>query len=84
MLKAFNDSILVTIVIEEKKKGLLIVPDERKEYNLGIVYSIGKDVTGLSVGGKVFFSKYAGSPIEYGEMTFFSVNVKEIKAIIED
>lgn len=88
MIEAFGDRILVRIVEIEKKKGLLIVPDEKKDFQIGQVFSIGYDASlfehsldaYLDVGDYVYTRKYAGLLIEYDGIEYVSLEQKEILA----
>lgn len=88
MIQAFGERILVRIVDIEKKKSLVIVPDEKKEYQIGQIVSIGGDLPisesneggFMEVGSYVWTRKYAGLLLEYDNVEYVSLDSKEILA----
>jgi co-chaperonin GroES (HSP10) len=88
MIQAFGERILVRIVETEKKKTLLIVPDEKKEYQVGQIVSIGGDLPisesneggFMEPGSYVWTRKYAGLLLEYDSVEYVSLDSKEILA----
>lgn len=78
MIHGYGDRVLVRIVEIEKKKSLLIVPDEKKEFQIGIV--IGGDGENLIDGDYVWTRKYAGLLVEYDGIEYVSLDQKEILA----
>ena len=88
MIQAFGERILVRIVETEKKKSLVIVPDEKKEYQVGQIVSIGGDLPlsesneggFMEPGSYVWTRKYAGLLLEYDNIEYVSLDSKEILA----
>lgn len=92
MIEAFGERILVRIVEIEKKKGILIVPDEKKDFQIGQVVSIGPDSyifeadrgDYITVGSYVYTRKFAGLLLEYDGVEYISLDPKEILAFSEE
>jgi co-chaperonin GroES (HSP10) len=88
LISAVGNRVLVKLVEFEKKKGLLIVPDEKKEYQIGQVLSYGADTCEnggeISIGGYVFTRKYAGLLVEYAGQELVSLDFSEILAFSMD
>ena len=92
MIQAFGDRILVRIVELEKKKGTLIMPDEKKEFQIGQIVSIGAGLTfegipqdsPIFVDDFVYTRKYAGLLIEYDGVEYVSLDHKEILAYAKE
>lgn len=92
MIQAYGERILVRIVELEKKKSLLIVPDEKKEFQVGQIVSMGADLplfeaneSGFMITGHyVWTRKYAGLLIEYDGIEYVSLDQKEILAYSEE
>ncbi len=92
MIQAFGERILVRIVEPEKKQGLLIVPDEKKDFQIGQIVSIGADLPlsesneggFLGPGHYLWSRKFAGLLIEYQGVEYVSLDPKEILAFSKD
>jgi chaperonin GroES len=92
MIQAFGERILVQIVEKEKKQGVLIVPDDKNEFQIGKVTSIGPDLPlvesneggFLETGNFVYTRKYAGLLIEYEGVEYVSIDHKEILAFSKE
>lgn len=92
MIRAFGDRILVRIIEKEKKKSIVIVPEERKEYQIGQVVAVGPESEWekgdgdfvLLIGYYVYTRKYAGLLIEYDGIEYVSLESKEILAFSEE
>lgn len=93
MIKSYGERILVRIVeMPREKKSLLIMPDEKKDFQIGKVESIGFDMPVfesneggyLNVGDYVYTRKYAGLLIEYDGIEYVSLDKKEILAFNEE
>lgn len=92
MIQAYGERMLVRIVEKEKKQGVLIVPDDKKEYQIGKVESLGFDLPifesneggSLSVGDYVYTRKYAGLLVEYDGIEYVSLDSKEILAFAKE
>lgn len=88
MINAYGERILVRIVELEKKKGVLIIPDEKKDYQIGQVVSLGAALAfegiptdaPVFIGDYVYTRKYAGLLIEYDGIEYVSLDTKEILA----
>lgn len=64
-MKALGNKLLVKVVVDEKENGLVIIPDAAKEEpQTAEVVLVGKDVSEIGVGDKIFFMKYTGVPFE--------------------
>jgi len=92
MIQSYGERILVRIVEKEAKKGPLILHDEKKDFQIGQVVSIGE---GLQYDGEGFFNsmqiddyvytrRYAGLLIEYDGIEYVSLDTKEILAYSEE
>jgi len=92
MIQAFGERVLVRIVELEKKKGILIVPEEKKEFQIGCIASIGAGLvfegiphdSPIFVGDYVYTRKYAGLLIEYDGVEYVSLDTKEILAFAKE
>jgi len=88
MIQSFAGRILVRIVETEKKKSLVIIPDEKKEYQIGQIVSIGGDLPiiesqdggFMKPGSYVWARKYSGLLMEYDGIEYVSLESKEILA----
>lgn len=85
-IKAFRERVLVKIVSIEKKKGILIVPDEQKDFQIGEVMAVGKQVVKdykdeIKVGDYVYTRKFAGLLLEYDSEEYVSLKLDEILAV---
>lgn len=81
-----NKVIAKPIDKEDKTKGGIYVPSTAKEQlPIGVVVSVGEQVTSVKVGQKILFAKYQGIEIKIGEVTHFVFEDKpeHLKAIIE-
>lgn len=93
MITAYGERILVRIVEKEKAKtGVLILKDEKKDFQIGQVVSIGSDIifyddleeTPVHVEDYVYTRKYAGLLIEYDGVEYVSLDTKEILAFSKE
>ena len=92
MIQAYGDRILVRIVEIEKKKGVLIMPDEKKDFQVGKIVSIGAGLffegipndSPVFVDDYVYTRKYAGLLIEYAGVEYVSLDTKEILAFSKE
>lgn len=91
MIRAVGERILVRIVEKEKPKGILIMPNEKEEYQVGLVLSIGEDVwlypeksQPVKIGDYVWSRKYAGLLVEFDGEQLISLEWKEILAACEE
>lgn len=90
MIQAVKERILVRIVEIKKEKGILIMPDDKKDYQIGHVVSTGADLvdpTGINeiaVGDYVYTRKYAGLLVEFKGEEYVSLDIKEILAVSEE
>jgi co-chaperonin GroES (HSP10) len=76
-IRAFGERTLAKLVeLPEKKKGILITPEAKKEYQVAQVI----DSSELSEGMYVFTRKYAGLLMEYDGIEYVSFEAKEILA----
>ena len=91
-LFSYGERVLVRIVEKEKAPGLIIVPDEKKEFQIGRVVSIGDTLqfdgeaysAWLKIGDYVYSRRYAGLLIEYDGVEYVSLDHKEILAYSEE
>lgn len=88
MIRSIRDRILVRIIEIEKPKGLLIMPSEKKEFQIGHVMAVGGDIDGwegmgqeIHIGDYVYTRKFAGLLIEYKGEEYVSLDIKEILAV---
>jgi chaperonin GroES len=88
MIRAIKDRILVKIVeVPAPEKGILIMPKEKKEYQIGQVVNFGYDIEDycgspeINEGDFVYTRKYAGLLIEYKGEEYISLDIKEILAV---
>lgn len=92
MIQAYGDRILVRIVEIEKKKGVLIMPEEKKDFQIGKIVSIGSGLlfegvpndSPIFIGDYVYTRKYAGLLIEYDAVEYVSLDTKEILAFSKE
>ena len=89
MIRSVKERILVRIVEIKKEKGILIMPDDKKDFQIGNVISIGRDLiegdlNDIEVGDYVYTRKYAGLLIEYKGEEYVSLDIKEILAVSEE
>ena len=86
MIRSIKDRILVRIVEIKKEKTLLIMPDEKKDFQIGHVVDVGVGITfeDVAIGEYVYTRKYAGLLIEYKGEEFVSRQIKEILAVSEE
>lgn len=91
MIASCNDRVLVRIVEKEEKPSLIIVPDKKKEFQIGQIVAIGNDVfsngdvtRSLRNGDYVYTRKYAGLLLEYDDVEYVSLEIKEILAFSEE
>ncbi len=82
MLRPTSNGILIQICEEAtKKKGSLILPEEKKPYEIGVVVAVGSDVKQLGVGDKIYCRRYAGFPILYEEKEYIALKMEDVIAI---
>ena len=92
MIIAYGDSVLVRIVEKEVKTGILLMPKEKKEFQIGCVVSIGADLPiaesneggGLEVGSYVYTRQYAGLPLEYDGVEYIALQANDILAFSKE
>lgn len=92
MIRAVKERILVRIVEIKKEQGLLIMPEDKKDYQIGHVVSIGRDLedgqfydgSEIQEGDYVYTRKYAGLLVEYKGEEYVSLDIKEILAVSEE
>ena len=95
MIKPLLDRVVLKVVENEKttESGILIAQTGSKEKpQVAQVVAVGpggivdgKEVKmELTVGDKVVYSKYAGTPIKYNDEEYIIVKQDDILAIIED
>jgi len=67
-IQPLDERVLVEPIEEEKKQGLIVIPDVAKKKSLiGRIVAVGTDeeLNGLlSVGDRILFTEYAGDEIE--------------------
>lgn len=93
MIQAYGERILVRIVEKEKEKsGILILKEDKKDFQIGQIVSIGFDVAEFEsneggttcVDDYVYTRKYAGLLIEYDGVEYVSLDTKEILAFSKE
>lgn len=80
MIVPTKNNILVTLVETEKKQGMLIVPEEKKEFRIGKVYEIRSAESPIGVDDFVWFRKFSGFPIEYDGVTYTCLKIEDVMA----
>lgn len=83
MIRSYENRVLVRIVEKPQKQGILIMPDEKKTFEVGEVVSAG-DYIHLRPGNFVYFRNYSGILIEYDGVPYLSLDEKEILAHSDD
>lgn len=75
----------VQVKIEKAEVGVLDTSSRRSGVECGEVIAVGKDVTELKKGQKIFFKSWALDPVTHDgkDYYFISLMTKGIKAIIE-
>lgn len=92
MIQAFGKRVLVRLVEKEKKKGCLLLPEEKREHQIGRVVSIGADLYlyeastegFIAEGDYVYTRKYAGLLLEYDDVEYVSLDSTEILAVSKE
>jgi co-chaperonin GroES (HSP10) len=79
MISAYLNRVLVKVVELEAKQGLILVPKDKKEYQIGEVVS--SCLENVSKGQYVYTRKFAGLIVEYDGVQYVSLDEKEILAI---
>jgi co-chaperonin GroES (HSP10) len=83
MIEAYGDRVVVKLVVAEKKAGMLILPDEEKNYRIGEVVSVADQLTGL-LWQKVIYNRYDGVMVDYKGETYYILDMKNILAIVKE
>jgi len=88
-LKPLGKNVIVKRELASEKKvgNLYIASDEKKKENMGVVYSVGREVTeDIKEGDQVLFSEYAGCPIPLLSSSYelLSMNEESIYCVVSD
>lgn len=84
MLKAIGESLLV-IKQEQVKKSAsgLILPEEKKGFEIGLVESIGENVFAVQKGYFVYFRPFSGFPFNHNGIDYIQLSLKEVVAVTD-
>lgn len=80
MIIPSKNHILVTIVETERKQGMLIMPEEKKEFRIGKVYDSRSAESPIGVDDYVWFRKFSGFPLEYDGVTYTCLKIDDVMA----
>lgn len=63
----FDKYILIKILVDDKTKGGLFIPDQEEKSELGEVVEIGKGLVSknIEIGQKVILKKHSGNMVEF-------------------
>ena len=81
MLVPTKNNILVTLIETEKKQGMLIVPEEKKEFLVGIIAPGCGQPDALLDGYYVWFRRFSGFPIEYDGVKYICLKTEDVMAV---
>lgn len=92
MLKLLGNKIAVKKVLEEEMTNGIIIPFNKEDTNIGIVYAVGPGIVDnkgrlhppeVAIGDKVVYAPFAGSLIEADGEEYLVINERDIIAIID-
>jgi chaperonin GroES len=79
----FENVMVVRTEAEERKVGLIYVPDTVKEKPVECeVVSIGSEVTQLQVGDQCIVSRYAGAEFEWNNQKYVVIRENEVLGVV--
>jgi len=85
MIYAGPGRVLAKLVeIKQEKKGILIVPDKEKDYQVAQIHSSECDTELFQEGYYVYTRKYAGLLVEIAGEEYVSFKMDEILAVSEE
>jgi|SRR6185503_2539078 len=81
MIKPLGDQVLLKRYKEEKKPGMLIVPDSEDKTDIFIILDVGSIAPdSLDIGDHVLLKKYSGQSYKFGDKEFILVSAEDILA----
>lgn len=84
-IQPLGEMILLTRYVEEKKAGMLIVPNSDDKSDIFTILALGEKVGNhLSIGNNVLLKKYSSQGYKIGDQEFFLVHLEDILAKVLD
>jgi chaperonin GroES len=82
-MKAYGNRILIDPTPIEKvtPSGIILQPKEEDKPSKGLVVSIGKQVTGISVNDVVHFNKYTPIEVKEGDKKYLVIKDEDVYTI---
>ncbi len=83
-LQALRDNIIVKPDKYPEKIGSIYTPESKKRdrTNFGVVISVGKDLGDVSIGDKVFFSKFHGTEFVVNGVRYLRLEKEDVDGVI--
>lgn len=85
MLQAYKNNVIAEMVKEDKSKSsFLILPDQKKDYEVARIITIGNEVDNLNEGDLILFRHYSAINFEYEKKDYICMDAGSILAIVRD
>ena len=84
-LKPIKDKLLVQLIKEENKLGLIIPEDKKKGKKLeqGVIVNLGDEVEEpIRSAKKVLFDHFAGTPVTLNDKEYIMMKSEDIHAVV--